>query len=119
MLSELKPKEPILKDLRKHGLSTEQFLVSAFVGSSKNLKDLEDPFLRSERKQGFYADSFYGRAVSAYAKRNPNLNDLNGGLFRILMDLKDGPITSGSHAPVQVLSQEQKVVILVKFGPRM
>jgi len=28
---------------RKHGLSTEQFPVSAYVGSSKNLKDLKDP----------------------------------------------------------------------------
>ena len=27
---------------RKHGLSTEQFPVSAYVGSSKNLKDLKD-----------------------------------------------------------------------------
>ena len=26
---------------RKHGLSTEQFPVSAYVGSSKNLKDLK------------------------------------------------------------------------------
>ena len=26
----------------KHGLSTEQFPVSAYVGSSKNLKDLKD-----------------------------------------------------------------------------
>jgi len=29
-----------LKD-RKHGLSTEQFPVSVYVGSSKNLKDLK------------------------------------------------------------------------------
>ena len=27
---------------RKHGLSTQQFPVSAYVGSSKNLKDLKD-----------------------------------------------------------------------------
>ena len=27
---------------RKHGLSTEQFPVSAYVGSSKNLKNLKD-----------------------------------------------------------------------------
>ena len=27
---------------RKHGLSTEQVPVSAYVGSSKNLKDLKD-----------------------------------------------------------------------------
>ena len=27
---------------RKHGFSTEQFPVSAYVGSSKNLKDLKD-----------------------------------------------------------------------------
>ena len=27
---------------RKHGLFTEQFPVSAYVGSSKNLKDLKD-----------------------------------------------------------------------------
>ena len=27
---------------RKHGLSTKQFPVSAYVGSSKNLKDLKD-----------------------------------------------------------------------------
>ena len=27
---------------RKHGLSTEQFPVSAYGGSSKNLKDLQD-----------------------------------------------------------------------------
>ena len=27
---------------RKHGLSTEQFPVSAYAGSSKNLKDLKD-----------------------------------------------------------------------------
>ena len=30
------------KDRRKHGLATEQFLVSSYVGSSKNLKDLKD-----------------------------------------------------------------------------
>ena len=29
---------------RKHGLSTEQVPVSAYVGSSKNLKDLKDPW---------------------------------------------------------------------------
>ena len=28
--------------IRKHGLSTEQFPVSAYVGSSKNLKDLKE-----------------------------------------------------------------------------
>ena len=37
----------ILKGLmwseRKHGLSTEQFPVSAYAGSSKNLKDLKMP----------------------------------------------------------------------------
>ena len=27
---------------RKHGLSTEQYPVTAYVGSSKNLKDLKD-----------------------------------------------------------------------------
>ena len=31
-----------LKSERKHGLSTEQFPVSAYVGSSKNLKDLKE-----------------------------------------------------------------------------
>jgi len=31
-----------LKRRSKHGLSTEQFPVSAYVGSSKNLKDLKD-----------------------------------------------------------------------------
>jgi hypothetical protein len=34
---------------RKHGLSTEQFPVSAYVGSSKNLKDLK-VWTRSESK---------------------------------------------------------------------
>jgi len=28
--------------LRKHGLSTEQFPVSAYIGCSKNLKDLKE-----------------------------------------------------------------------------
>ena len=41
MLGEFKPQEP--KGLeRKFGLSTEQFLVSACVESSKNLKDLKE-----------------------------------------------------------------------------
>ena len=39
MLGELKPKGP---KGRKHGLSTEQVPVSAYVGSSKNLKDLKE-----------------------------------------------------------------------------
>ena len=34
---------------RKHGLSTEQFLVTACVGSSKNLKDLERDFVPGTR----------------------------------------------------------------------
>jgi len=34
---------PISRPERKHGFSTEQFPVSAYVGSSKNLKDLKDP----------------------------------------------------------------------------
>ena len=33
--------EPLL-GTRKHGLSTEQFPVCAYVGSSKNLKDLKE-----------------------------------------------------------------------------
>ena len=32
---------------RKHGLYTEQFPVSAYVGSSKNLKDLKDNISRT------------------------------------------------------------------------
>ena len=42
-LQNLKDLNPDLKDPdeRKHGLSTEQFPVSAYVGSSKNLKDLK------------------------------------------------------------------------------
>ena len=35
---------------RKHGLSTEQYPVSAYVGSSKNLKDLKI----ATRKQNFF-----------------------------------------------------------------
>ena len=31
-----------MRSERKHGLSTEQFPVSAYVRSSKNLKDLKD-----------------------------------------------------------------------------
>ena len=31
-----------MRSKRKHGLSTEQFPVSAYVGSSKNQKDLRD-----------------------------------------------------------------------------
>ena len=31
-----------LKNLKDHQLSTEQFPVSAYVGSSKNLQDLKD-----------------------------------------------------------------------------
>jgi len=31
----------LMRSERKHGLSTEQFPVSAYVGSSKNLKDLK------------------------------------------------------------------------------
>ena len=31
-----------MRSERKHGLSTEQVPVSAYVGSSKNLKDLKD-----------------------------------------------------------------------------
>ena len=48
-----------LKDLRKHGLSTEQFPVSAYIGSSKNIKDLNDVI----RKEAwlFYRTSSGGR----------------------------------------------------------
>jgi len=38
--AKLKPKRPKGSE-RKHGLSTEQFPVSAYVGSSNNLKDLK------------------------------------------------------------------------------
>ena len=31
-----------MRSERKHGLSTEQFPVSAYAGNSKNLKDLKD-----------------------------------------------------------------------------
>ena len=54
----------LLRTSRKHGLSTEKFPVSAYVGSSKNLKDLKarpmafllrtsvhGGLMRSERKQ--------------------------------------------------------------------
>jgi hypothetical protein len=36
---------------RKHGLSTEQVPVSAYVGSSKNIKDLKDPPSRAVSEQ--------------------------------------------------------------------
>ena len=32
----------LMRSERKHGLSTEQFPVSAYVGISKNLRDLKD-----------------------------------------------------------------------------
>ena len=36
------PKDVLLSSKSKHGLSTEPVPVSAYVGSSKNLKDLKD-----------------------------------------------------------------------------
>ena len=44
--------------MAKHGLSTEQFPVSAYVGSSKNLKDLKDQTLKQ-------VDSAMGEAMVA------------------------------------------------------
>ena len=44
MLGKLKPQGP-KQSGRKHGLSTEQDPVSAYAGSSKNLKDLKDAFV--------------------------------------------------------------------------
>jgi hypothetical protein len=41
----------LLRSERKHGLSTEQFPVSAYIGSSKNLKDLTDLFSRAIRNR--------------------------------------------------------------------
>jgi hypothetical protein len=35
---------------RKHGLSTEQFPVSTYVGSSENLKDLKDHAPLTDKK---------------------------------------------------------------------
>ena len=43
---------------RKHGLSTEQFPVSAYVGSSKNLKDLKDD---PKREREFCIDNLLVR----------------------------------------------------------
>ena len=41
-----------VNDKRKHGLSTEQFPVSAYVGSSNNLKDLKGTLsLRQEHPE--------------------------------------------------------------------
>ena len=58
--------------------------MSAYVGSSKNLKDLKeshlhprDPLLQSERRQGFAADSVYVKGdVFAYVGLSQNLKDL-------------------------------------------
>ena len=44
----LLPRLCLSRDERKHGLSSEQFSVSAYGGSSKNLKDLKD-LSREER----------------------------------------------------------------------
>ena len=38
-----------MRSERKHGLSTEQFPVSAYVGSSENLKDLTEDQHRLSR----------------------------------------------------------------------
>ena len=55
--------------------------VSAYIGSSKNLKDLK------ERTQGFTADPDYWKGeVFVYVGRNQNLKDLKS---QNLQDLKD------------------------------
>jgi len=49
---------------RKHGLSTEQFPVSAYVGSSKNLKDLKDPKPKLQRLPPPQMEEWRGGLVS-------------------------------------------------------
>ena len=52
-LAHKKPHHP--NDERKHGLSTAQFPVSAYAGSSKNLKDLKDDLSTFRHLQGYLA----------------------------------------------------------------
>ena len=41
-----------MRSERKHGLSTEQFPASAYVGSPKNLTDLKDSAQQKQRPYG-------------------------------------------------------------------
>ena len=50
-------------DERKHGLSTQQFPVSAYVGSSKNLKDVKESGYKAIWKREFKTPMAQGRST--------------------------------------------------------
>jgi hypothetical protein len=54
---------PSSKGVLKHGLSTEPVPVSAYVGSSKNLKDLKDLHMRGIPVQGGRVASSQGLSL--------------------------------------------------------
>jgi hypothetical protein len=81
MLGEFKPKG-LKTQAPVHGLSTQQFPVSAYVGSSKNLQDLK-------WGNAFFAVLFTeGRVIGlCWAKSKPRGSN---GSIQFLKDLKGG-----------------------------
>jgi len=63
---------------RKHGLSTDQFPVSAYVGSSKNLNDLKDVG-SAQKATGHHRALTSGRNVSN--SKNKGRSERQHGLF--------------------------------------